>query len=137
MSIRRRLARFNRAFANRLLGPTLPALPGFGAVLHRGRRSGRPYRTPVMVFRSGELYVLALPYGADADWVRNVLAAGGCDLRTRGRSVRLVEPRVEENDMRSAVPSVVRWALERLGTTEFMVLKPADREPRRNQGEST
>jgi deazaflavin-dependent oxidoreductase (nitroreductase family) len=127
MSIRRRLARFNRVFANRLLGPTLPALPGFGAVLHRGRRSGRPYRTPVMVFRSGELYVLALPYGADSDWVKNVLAAGGCDLRTRGRSVRLVEPRVEENDTRSAVPSVVRWALERLGTTDFMVLKPADR----------
>lgn len=137
MSIRRRLARFNRAFANRVLGPTLPALPGFGAVLHRGRTSGRPYRTPVMVFRSGELYVFALPYGADSDWVKNVLAAGGCDLRTRGRGVRLVEPRVEENDAPSAIPSVVRWALTRLGTTEFMALKPADREPRRNQGEST
>lgn len=137
MSIRRRLARFNRVFANRLLGPTLPALPGFGAVLHRGRGSGRTYRTPVMVFRSGELYVFALPYGADSDWVKNVLAAGGCDLRTRGRGVHLVEPRVEENDVPSAIPSAVRWVLTRLGTTEFMVLKPADREPRRNQGEST
>jgi hypothetical protein len=71
--------------------------------------------------------VFALPYGADSDWVKNVLAAGGCDLRTRGRGVRLVEPRVEENDAPSAIPLVVRWALTRLGTTEFMVLKPADR----------
>ncbi|GAB2869467.1 nitroreductase family deazaflavin-dependent oxidoreductase [Actinoallomurus bryophytorum] len=139
MSIRRRLARFNRVFANRLLGPTLPALPGFGAVHHRGRRSGRPYRTPVMVFRDGELYVLALPYGSDSDWVKNVLAAGGCDLRTRGRGVRLVEPRVYENDSRSDIPAVVRWALKRLGATEFMALRPADadRGPHRHQGEST
>jgi deazaflavin-dependent oxidoreductase (nitroreductase family) len=125
MSIRRRLARFNRAFANRVLGPTLPALPGFGAVLHRGRTSGRPYRTPVMVFRSGELYVFALPYGADSDWVKNVLAADGCDLRTRGRSVRLVEPRVYENDSQRDLPAIVRWALKRLGATEFMALRPA------------
>jgi deazaflavin-dependent oxidoreductase (nitroreductase family) len=139
MSIRRRLARFNRVFANRLLGPALPALPGFGAVLHRGRRSGRPYRTPVMVFRSGELYVFALPYGSDSDWVKNVLAAGGCDLRTRGRSVRLVEPTVDENDSQSDIPFVLRWALKRLSATEFMTLKPAgaDRDPRRHQGEAT
>jgi hypothetical protein len=32
MSIRRRLARFNRVFANHLLGPVVPAVPGFGAV---------------------------------------------------------------------------------------------------------
>ena len=131
MSIRRRLARFNRVFANRLLGPALPALPGFGAVLHRGRRSGRPYRTPVMVFRSGELYVFALPYGSDSDWVKNVLAAGGCGLRTRGSGVRLVEPRIDENDAQSDIPALVRWALRRLGATEFLALKPAgaDREP--------
>ena len=142
MSIRRRLARFNRVFANRILGPAVPALPGFGAVLHRGRRSGRPYRTPVMVFRSGELYVLALPYGSDSDWVKNVLAAGGCDLRTRGRRVRLVEPRVYDNDSQSDIPAVVRWALKRLNATEFMALRPADADRGgptdiRSQGEST
>ena len=29
-------------------------------------------------------YLLALTYGPDSDWVKNVLAAGGCELVTRG-----------------------------------------------------
>jgi deazaflavin-dependent oxidoreductase (nitroreductase family) len=124
MSTRRRLARFNRVFANRLIGRTVSTMPGFGAVLHQGRRSGDPYRTPVMVFRGGGGYVLALPYGVDSDWVRNVLAAGGCDLLTGGRAVRLVEPRVSADG--SDVPAPVRIVLKRLGATEFMTLRPVE-----------
>jgi len=88
MSTRRRLARFNRALANPLIGRVVERTPGFGAVIHRGRRSGRECRTPVMVFRRGGRCVLALPYGSESDWVRNTLAAGGCDLVTRGRRAR-------------------------------------------------
>jgi deazaflavin-dependent oxidoreductase (nitroreductase family) len=53
-------------------------------VVHRGRRSGRRYRTPVLAFRVDDGYVVALFYGADRDWVRNVLAAGGCTLSGAG-----------------------------------------------------
>jgi len=53
MSTKRRVARFNRLFANHLFGPLLRRLPGFGTVHHRGRKSGKPYRTPVKVFRRG------------------------------------------------------------------------------------
>jgi deazaflavin-dependent oxidoreductase (nitroreductase family) len=123
MPIRRRLARFNRVFANRLIGRAVAATPGFGAVLHRGRRSGREYRTPVMVFRHGERFVFALPYGADADWVKNVLAAGGCELRTRGRRIPMTEPRVYADDERRDVPAPVRRALRWLGAREFLELR--------------
>jgi len=125
MSVQRRLARFNRVFANRLAGPVLSLLPGFGAVLHRGRKSGREYRTPVKVFRHGDNYLMSLPYGPDADWVRNVLAAGGCVLVTRGRPVRLVEPRVFVDRRPAAVPAPLRAVLGWLNASYFIELRPA------------
>ncbi|MDN3352018.1 nitroreductase family deazaflavin-dependent oxidoreductase [Actinomadura sp. DC4] len=128
MSTRRRLARFNRVFANRLIGRTVSALPGFGAVLHHGRRTGRLYRTPVMVFRGGEDYLLALPYGSDSDWVRNVLAAGGCDLLTGGRALHMAEPRVYADESQHDIPAAVRLVLKRLRVTEFMALRAASSE---------
>lgn len=85
MVVPRRVARFNRAVFNPVVRPLAQRLPGLGVVQHRGRRSGRAYRTPVNVFRSGGDYVIALVYGTDSDRVRSVTAAGGCELRVRGQ----------------------------------------------------
>lgn len=92
MPIPRIVARLNRVGLNRLTRRLAPRLPGFGVVVHRGRRSGREYRTPVNVFRSSGGVRIALTYGADSDWVKNVLAAGGCRLHTRGRYLDLAAP---------------------------------------------
>jgi deazaflavin-dependent oxidoreductase (nitroreductase family) len=119
----KRLARFNTRVTNRLTGRVAGRLPGFGIVAHVGRRSGRAYRTPVNVFRDGERYVFALTYGSDADWVRNVLAAGGCGLETRGRTVELREPERFTDSTRQLVPRPVRWALRLLGVEEFLTLE--------------
>jgi hypothetical protein len=43
MSVRRRLARFNRAVANPLIGRVVSATPGFGAVFHRQDGARVPY----------------------------------------------------------------------------------------------
>ncbi|MER5785581.1 nitroreductase family deazaflavin-dependent oxidoreductase [Streptomyces mobaraensis] len=126
---RRRLARFNRAVANRVVAPVLTRLPGFGTVLHRGRRSGRPYATPVKVFRAGNAYVISLPYGPRSDWVRNVVAAGGCELVTRGHRVRLTAPRLYVDRVQTGIPVPVRAVLKRLGCFDFVELRPAS--PRR------
>jgi deazaflavin-dependent oxidoreductase (nitroreductase family) len=67
-------------------------LPGFAILSHVGRVSGRTYTTPINVFKRGDRYLFALTYGSDVDWVKNVMAAGGCDMRTRGRRVKLVAP---------------------------------------------
>ena len=101
------LARFNRHATNRVLGPLAVRLPGFGVVVHTGRKSGRPYRTPVNVFRRGDRFVIALTYGPDAEWVRNVLARAGCRLETRGKTWSLVRPRVIRDPRRVAVPGFV------------------------------
>jgi deazaflavin-dependent oxidoreductase (nitroreductase family) len=105
-------------------------LPGLGVVIHRGRRSGHLYRTPVNVFRAPDGYVIALTYGI-GDWVRNVLAAGHCELETRGRRVRLVDPRVAHDPDRRKVPPGVRPILRLIGVADFLHLRaanvPADR----------
>jgi deazaflavin-dependent oxidoreductase (nitroreductase family) len=94
MPVPEAVGRWNRAGLNRLTRHIAPWMPGLGVVVHRGRRSGRRYQTPVNVFRVGSGYLFALTYGSDTDWVKNVLAAGGCELRTRGRVVQLGSPRL-------------------------------------------
>ena len=46
MPLPRSVARFNRRVTNRLLGRLAPRLPGFGIVVHTGRKTQRRYRTP-------------------------------------------------------------------------------------------
>jgi deazaflavin-dependent oxidoreductase (nitroreductase family) len=129
MALGRRMATFNRHVTNRLLGGVATRLPGFGVVLHVGRRSGRRYRTPVNVFRTPHGYLLALTYGAGAEWVRNVLAANGCELVTRGRTVRLVNPRLFRDDRRARMPIPVRVVLRLARVSEFLELDAAPLAP--------
>ena len=124
MPLPKRLARFNRVVTNRVLGPLARMLPGFAIVVHVGRRTGRTYRTPVNLFRNRDRYVIALTYGADTQWVRNVLAAGAVEVETRGRRLQLVEPEIVHDARRSLVPSPVRQILALLDVSEFMVLRP-------------
>lgn len=124
MPLPRTLAQLNRVGLNRVTGRIAPWLPGFGVVAHVGRRSGRTYRTPVNVFRRPGGYVVALTYGADADWVKNVLAAGGCEVTTRGRTVRLSHPEIEHDETRRAVPPIlVRQILTLANVTDFLALR--------------
>jgi deazaflavin-dependent oxidoreductase (nitroreductase family) len=118
------LARFNRGVTNRVSKPFAQRLPGFAVVAHDGRRSGRRYQTPVNLFRSEDHYVVALTYGRDRDWVKNVLAAGGCKVQTRGTSIRLVHPRIVIDERCNLVSRPIRPILRAIGVTEFMELSP-------------
>jgi F420H(2)-dependent quinone reductase len=71
------VAAFNLAVTNRITSRSAARLPGFGILTHVGRKSGRVYRTPVNVFRTPEGFLIALTYGRESEWVRNVVAAGG------------------------------------------------------------
>jgi deazaflavin-dependent oxidoreductase (nitroreductase family) len=96
-------------------------LPGFAIVFHVGRRSGRTYATPVNLFRHGDRYAIALTYGRDAQWVRNVLAAGGCEVLTRSRRIRLAAPRIVQDE--SLVPAPIRPILRAARVTDVLVLE--------------
>ena len=59
MPIPRIVGQWNKAGLNRVTKHIAPWTPGFGVVIHRGRRSGREYQTPVNVFATEDGYVLA------------------------------------------------------------------------------
>jgi deazaflavin-dependent oxidoreductase (nitroreductase family) len=122
MPLPRSVARLNKRLTNRITGPLAPYLPGFGVVVHTGRKTQRQYRTPVNVFRRPGGFVMALTYGPNADWVHNVLAAGGCILETRGRRVRLIAPRLVHDADRRLMPAPVRLILGLSQVSDFLEL---------------
>jgi deazaflavin-dependent oxidoreductase (nitroreductase family) len=118
------VASFNRAVTNHLMRPLAVRSPGFAVLHHVGRRSGRVYDTPVNAFRSGDEIVIALTYGPDTDWLRNVVAADGCAATRQGRRVELVHPhRLSTADGMAAMPAPVRVILRLIGVTEFLALE--------------
>jgi len=123
MPIPMRVARWNRAGLNRVTRHVAPWMPGFGVVVHRGRKSGREYRTPVNLFAGGDgRFIIALTYGPGTDWVKNVLAAGGCEIRTRGRVVRARDPRAYRDESRQGIRPVERQVLGLLNVADFLSL---------------
>ena len=125
MPIPKAVGRWNKAGLNRVTRHIAPWMPGLGVIVHRGRRSGRSYQTPVNVFSAGDGYVVALTYGSDSDWVKNVLAAGGCELRTRGQIIQLGSPRLFHDESRSSIRPVERQVLRILNVADFLSLTPA------------
>ena len=123
MPLPRALARFNLVVTNRIARRVAGRIPGFAIVTHVGRRSRRVYRTPVNLFRPDDQWVIALTYGRDSQWVRNVIAAGGCEVETRGERIRLVDPQIRRDPRRSLVPAAVRPILRLVDVTEFMILR--------------
>lgn len=93
-SFARRRARFNRKVTNPLLRPISGWVPAWSIVEHVGRRSGKTYRTPVSVFRTDDGVAILLPYGTDTDWVRNVRAANGGQVKLSGKTFRVTSPRI-------------------------------------------
>ena len=122
MTLSAGLARFNRRITNRVAGLFAGRAPGFSMLIHTGRRSGKTYRTPILTFRDGDGYRIALTYGDGADWVRNVLAAGGCDLLTRGRLIHLTDPRVINDPANRWAAAPVRLALSLIGAPQSLRL---------------
>ena len=113
-------------YVDPVLRPVAGRLPAFGIVTHRGRKTGRTYETPVNVFRRGDEYLFFLTYGSDVQWVRNILVAGGCSLRTRGRDVELVEPELITDPELRLAPPFVRFVEKRLaGATEVLRMRAA------------
>jgi deazaflavin-dependent oxidoreductase (nitroreductase family) len=114
------VAAFNLAVTNRITSRFAARLPGFGILTHIGRKSGRVYRTPVNVFRAPEGFLIALTYGRESKWVKNVLAAGGCELETRGVRYHLSAPTIVHDPTRRRFPLPVRIVLRLIGANDFM-----------------
>ncbi|MEU4249605.1 nitroreductase family deazaflavin-dependent oxidoreductase [Amycolatopsis sp. NPDC026612] len=123
MVLPKRLARFNRVVTNRINKHVVGWAPGFGLLVHKGRKSGREYRTPLNVFRTGDGFVVALTYGPGADWVKNVLAAESCTLITQRKNYRVHSAELVHDESRKAMPAPIRQFLGLLNVHDFLLLK--------------
>lgn len=120
--------RFIRPFATHVLNPFMRLfvhrLPGFAVISYRGRKSGKAYRTPLNVFRDGDDYIFALTYGSQAEWVRNVLAAGSAELQVGRKTVHVTDPEVFVDPKGRLLPLPVRMLMRPLRVSEFLRMRP-------------
>lgn len=63
-------------------------------VRHVGRTTGRSFETPVGAVATDDGFVIALPYGANTDWLKNVLASGSASIVADGATHAVDRPQV-------------------------------------------
>ncbi len=123
--VRDRVRQFNKNVLNPMVLPMAGrSLPFYAVVHHVGRRSGRSYSTPVVAEPTEDGFVIMLPYGQQADWCRNVMAAGGGTILWCGREYAVGEPELIDGEMAlEMLPSSKRFALSMLRIPQSLKVK--------------
>ena len=120
------LARFNRHFTNPIQRMWAGCAPTMGILEHVGRKSGKPYRTPLSVFSTDDGVAVLLTYGPNRDWLKNVVSAGGGRMRRYGKTLELTEPRVmPKAEAALSVKGLWRPIFARLPFEQAVLLKRA------------
>ena len=131
MRLPRFMRRVNRVLTNPVMGTFAWLAPPLAVVHHVGRKTGRPYHTPVIAFPSRSGFVIPMPYGRDVEWARNVIAASGCQLVQMARRSQLRSPHIV--GFRAAaphLPAVARLTLRAANLPGYLLLAH-EKEPSR------
>ena len=115
--------------ARRTTALTLPLAgqrwnPVFAVLEHHGRQTGRPYEAPLAARRIAGGFVVALAFGAQVDWYRNLVAAGGGSLRWRGQTYAVGAPEAVDPDSGRASFHLIQRAALRLGGIDAFIRLP-------------
>lgn len=117
-----------RNFVKRFVNPILRNLAHgsrgpFALLRHVGRRSGKTYEIPIMVWQVSDGFIIALTYGPGVDWLRNLRAAEQGSLHWHKQEYVFQRPEfVDAQTALPAFPPFIRQVLGRLGTHEFVKL---------------
>lgn len=91
----RAVRQMNKASWNRNAMRTAGSAGNPVAVIHHtGRVSGNAYATPIGAEPVEGGFVVALPYGTQPDWLKNLLVAGGGVIRHDGVDHEITDPQV-------------------------------------------
>jgi deazaflavin-dependent oxidoreductase (nitroreductase family) len=124
MPFPRFVATINRHLTNPVVGMVAGNIVPLSIIEHRGRHSGTIYATPIMAFPNGADFVVVLTYGARTDWVRNVMAAGGCGLTYDRHHFDLTDPRIVKTRPASLhLPAWTKPILVAVHATEYLLLR--------------
>jgi hypothetical protein len=95
----------------------------YAVVHHVGRRSRVRYATPAVVKLTSQGAVVPLPYGAETDWCRNVMEAGGCTVTLNGSNVPFTAPELISADAAEPlVPAATARVWRRIGIKQYLRL---------------
>ena len=116
---------FNKYVTNKILIHICGKKFGHFAILsHTGRKSGKVYRIPILAEPIENGFVVALTYGKNVDWYKNVRAKGSCSIYWKNQDYPLANPEFIDPEIgRSAFPSIVRAALKGAGIQYFLKLE--------------
>lgn len=114
MRMPRGFADFNRRVTNPAARAFTPWLPCLGTLEHVGRKSGKHYRTPLLVFKTQHGFVILIGYGPETDWLKNVLAGGPTALHKRGKVITLEHPRISSKSEAAPLVAPARRFFYRL-----------------------
>ena len=97
-------------------------------IQHVGRRSGKVYMTPATAHVHGEVILIALTFGNQSDWARNVRAAGGCLVRINGRTYHATNPQFLSREqagplLKATFSPIQRAGTRMLGVRQFLRLE--------------
>jgi len=97
-------------------------------IRHNGRRSGRAYMTPVTARLADGTIWIALTFGNQSDWARNVRAAGECTVRLGGKDYEADTPQFINRadagpELRTAFKALERAMFRLLGIKQFLRLR--------------
>ena len=97
--LQRAVRRFNRDVVNPEQMDTAGQPGAYASIIHHiGRKSGRHYETPVQARPAGEGFIIPLPYGDSADWLKNVMKSGSATLITEGSTYTVDHPEIIGSD---------------------------------------
>jgi len=124
MPIPKYIAVINKHVTNRFFLLFARWLPPFAIVNHRGRRSGRRYRTPILAFPTETGFVFALTYGRDVDWVRNLMASDSGRLEYKGKEIPIHMIRFERYaEVSEHFPYLVRLPLSLISIEDSLLVE--------------
>ena len=86
--------RLGRATKGLVLSSAGTAGNSVSVVHHVGRTTGQAYETPIGAVPTDDGFVIALPYGPNTDWLKNVLASGKATIVHDGASHAVDRPEV-------------------------------------------
>jgi hypothetical protein len=114
--------RFNRSVGNPRTMATAGQPGAYASVIrHIGRKTGTRYETPIGPFSTDDGFVVPLPYGSDADWVKNVLAEGSAVIINEGSTYKVDGLELIASDVAMPdIPPKYQWSLRLYKVDQFL-----------------
>ena len=113
---------FNKHFFNRItLWLSKRGKGPYSVITHKGRRTGRIYKTPVLATFVDDFIFIPLSYGDHVDWLRNVLAYDSCKILWKSKEITAIDPEVIEAGIAiSFLPEDRRELFQRFEVDKFL-----------------